>query len=119
VSISADVLLLTIGTEKMTAKELEKRSGLSKTTVRSTLLQLREEKRIYRSGWERCPAGRSGGWAAVYSAGDKRDAKEPKRLPRAETDRRHAEKYKGLHKMRAMARNGELNPFAQLLFAAA
>jgi hypothetical protein len=68
--------------------------------------------------WRRAAGNRGGTMTAIYRIGPGEDAKKPRPYTPAERTARHMQKNRMIFKARRAAKNGQMNPFFQLLEAA-
>jgi hypothetical protein len=100
-----------------TRREIRETLGCAHSTLSMIVYSLHKQKKIYICRWEPRPG--LGPYEAVWTAGDKKDAKRPAAITKSEQSRRYRAKNK--HRLDALkrARRGEaINPFEQLMWAA-
>jgi hypothetical protein len=100
-----------------TRREIREALGCAHSTLSVVIYSLHEQKKIHICKWEPRPG--LGPYEAVWTVGNKKDAKRPARITKSEQSRRYRAKHK--HRLDALkrARRGEaINPFEQLMWAA-
>lgn len=98
----------------MGCTELAEYLGLHRVTVGKSIRALRNQKKLYISGYLRQP-GRGRGWYTVlYAIGDKEDRLKPRGLTPTERSRTYRERNRAIIRLRRRVRKTAATPWTGL-----